>query len=176
MATKLKLSDRDIELISAAAPLHDIGKLGIPDEILFKPEKLTQEEFDAMQNHTAIGYSMLSHSERDMLKAAAVIAHQHHEKWDGSGYPWGLKGEDIHIYGRIVGLSDVFDALMSERPYKQAWSMDETITWIQKESGRHFDPELVDILVKYQDEFIEIGIRYAPNESYAENIKSEDPH
>jgi len=171
LATKLGLPHRDIELISAAAPLHDIGKLGIPDEILFKPGKLTKKEFEAMQNHSAIGYSMLSHSERDMLKAAAVIAHQHHEKWDGTGYPWGLKGEDIHIYGRIAGLSDVFDALMSERPYKAAWPLDEVIAWLKKESGQHFDPQLVDILCENQDEFLAIGMQFAPNE----NIKSEKP-
>ena len=165
LATKLGLPDRDIELISAAAPLHDIGKLGIPDEILFKPGKLSEEEFEAMQNHSAIGYSMLSHSERDMLKAAAVIAHQHHEKWNGTGYPWGLKGEDIHIYGRIVGLSDVFDALMSERSYKDAWPLDKTTAWIKKESGQHFDPALVDILLEYQDEFVAIGMQYGPDES-----------
>ena len=173
LATKLGLPNRDIELISAAAPLHDIGKLGIPDEILFKPGKLSTKEFEAMQNHSAIGYSMLSHSGRDMLKAAAVIAHQHHEKWDGTGYPWGLKGEDIHIYGRVVGLSDVFDALLSERPYKAAWSLDEAIAWIKKESGRHFDPQLVDILFEYQDEFVVIGIKYGPSESFEGDVEAE---
>ena len=164
-ASKLGLSERDIELISAAAPLHDIGKLGIPDEILFKSDKLSTKEYEAMQNHSAIGYSMLSHSNRDMLKAAAVIAHQHHEKWDGTGYPWGLKGEDIHIYGRIVALSDVFDALMSDRPYKEAWSLDDTISWIKKQHGQHFDPTLVDILLEYQDEFVSIGIEYGPDKN-----------
>ena len=176
LATKLGLPHRDIELISAAAPLHDIGKLGIPDEILFKPGKLSEKEFEAMQNHSAIGYSMLSHSERDMLKAGAVIAHQHHEKWDGTGYPWGLKGEDIHIYGRIVGLSDVFDALLSERPYKSAWSLEDTMAWIKEQSGRHFDPKLVDILFEHQDEFVAIGMQYGPNESHEEYIKAEKDH
>ncbi|MCK5263125.1 MAG: HD domain-containing protein [Gammaproteobacteria bacterium] len=176
LATKLGLPHRDIELISAAAPLHDIGKLGIPDEILFKPGKLSEKEFEAMQNHSAIGYSMLSHSERDMLKAGAVIAHQHHEKWDGTGYPWGLKGEDIHIYGRIVGLSDVFDALLSERPYKSAWSLEDTMAWIKEERGRHFDPKLVDILFEHQDEFVAIGMQYGPNESHEEYIKAEKDH
>jgi response regulator RpfG family c-di-GMP phosphodiesterase len=176
LATKLGLPHRDIELITAAAPLHDIGKLGIPDEILFKPGKLSEKEFETMQNHSAIGYSMLSHSERDMLKAGAVIAHQHHEKWDGKGYPWGLKGEDIHIYGRIVGLSDVFDALLSERPYKSAWSLQDTMAWIKEQSGRHFDPQLVDILFEYQDEFVAIGMQYGPNESHEEYIKPEKDH
>ncbi|MCW8956919.1 MAG: HD domain-containing protein [Gammaproteobacteria bacterium] len=165
LATRLELPLRDIELIAAAAPLHDIGKLGIPDEILFKPGKLTKKEFEAMQNHPVIGYSMLSHSERDMLKAAATIAHQHHEKWNGTGYPWGLKGEGIHIYGRIVGLADVFDALMSERDYKAAWPLDDTVAWIKKERGQHFDPALVDILLEYLDEFVAIGKLYGPNES-----------
>lgn len=165
LATKLGLSYRDIELISAAAPLHDIGKLGIPDEILFKHGKLTKKEFEAMQNHPAIGYSMLSHSERDMLKAAAVIAHQHHEKWDGTGYPWRLKGENIHIYGRIVGLADVFDALLSERDYKDAWPLDKVLAWVKKERGKHFDPGLVDILIENLDEFIAIGIQHGPDES-----------
>ena len=173
LATKLGLPLRDIELISSAAPLHDIGKLGIPDEILFKPGKLSKKEFEAMQNHSAIGYSMLSHSERDLLKAAAVIAHQHHEKWDGTGYPWRLKGEDIHIYGRIVGLSDVFDALLSEREYKSAWPLDDVMVWIKKESGLHFDPRLVGILFENIDEFIAIGVQYGPNISFEKNIKPE---
>ncbi|MCW8831233.1 MAG: HD domain-containing protein [Gammaproteobacteria bacterium] len=170
LAARLGLPDRDIELITAAAPLHDIGKLGIPDEILLKADKLSEKEFEAMQNHTAIGYSMLSHSERDMLKAAAIIAHQHHEKWDGTGYPWGLKGEEIHIYGRIVGLADVFDALMSDRTYKEAWSLDETIVWIKGERGQHFDPALVDVLIEYLDEFVAIGMQHAPSESFGEGV------
>jgi len=165
IATKLGLTHRDIELIGSAAPLHDIGKLGISDEILFKPGKLSKKEFEAMQNHSAIGYSMLAHSERDVLRAAALIAHQHHEKWDGTGYPWGLKGEAIHIYGRIVALSDVYDALLSERDYKAAWPLDDVVEWIEQESARHFDPHLVTILVDSIDEFVAIGKQYAPNVS-----------
>ncbi|HEC15832.1 MAG TPA: HD domain-containing protein [Sedimenticola sp.] len=169
LASRLGLPERDVELIASAAPLHDIGKLGIPDEILLKPGKLSEKEFEAMQNHTAIGYSMLAHSERDILKAAAVIAHQHHEKWDGTGYPWGLQGEDIHIYGRIVGLVDVFDALLSRRHYKAAWPLDEVVAWIKKESGRHFDPALVDVLLENVDEFAAIGARYGSNGGEGEN-------
>jgi len=165
IATKLGLTHRDIELIGSAAPLHDIGKLGISDEILFKPGKLSKKEFEAMQNHSAIGYSMLAHSERDVLRAAALIAHQHHEKWDGTGYPWGLKGEAIHIYGRIVALSDVYDALLSERDYKAAWPLDDVVEWIEQESARHFDPHLVTIMVDSIDEFVAIGKQYAPNVS-----------
>ena len=173
LATKLELPVRDIELIASASPLHDIGKLGIPDEILLKPDKLTEKEFEVMRNHAAIGCSMLAHSERDMLKAAAVIAHQHHEKWDGTGYPWGLQGEDIHIYGRIVGLADVFDALLSERHYKAAWPLDEVVAWVEKERGRHFDPSLVDILMENMDEFVAIGERYRSNGGEAESSKVE---
>lgn len=160
IASRIGLPEREVELVTAAAPLHDIGKLGIPDEILFKPGKLTEKEFDVMRNHTTIGYSMLSHSERDILKASAIIAHQHHEKWDGSGYPWGLKGEDIHLYGRIVGLVDVFDALSSKRFYKEAWSMEDTIRWIEKEKGAHFDPYLVDTLLAHIDEVLLIREQY----------------
>ncbi len=162
LALKLGLTRRDIELITSAAPLHDIGKLGISDGILFKPGKLSKKEFETMQRHSTIGYSMLAHSERDILKAAALIAHQHHEKWDGSGYPMGLKGEAIHIYGRIVALSDVFDALISVRSYKPAWSQDEVTEWINEESGQHFDPHLVSILLDNIDEFFAIGVRYGP--------------
>ncbi|RDH84646.1 MAG: histidine kinase [endosymbiont of Galathealinum brachiosum] len=163
LATKLGLSNRDVELIASAAPLHDIGKLGIPDSILFKPGKLTTEEFETMQNHPAIGYSMLSHSKRDILKAAAIIAHQHHEKWNGSGYPWGLRQNDIHVYGRIVALADVYDALLSERHYKKAWPLDDVISWVEKESGSHFDPDLVDILISNIEEFVAIGVLYNSN-------------
>ncbi|MCW8924028.1 MAG: hypothetical protein OQK69_10440, partial [Gammaproteobacteria bacterium] len=93
-----------------------------------------------------------------------------HEKWDGTGYPWGLKGEEIHIYGRIVGLADVFDALMSDRTYKEAWSLDETIVWIKGERGQHFDPALVDVLIEYLDEFVAIGMQHAPSESFGEGV------
>jgi len=104
-----------------ATMLHDIGKLGIPDSILLKPGKLTEEEYEIMKNHPGIGYAMLVHSKRDILQAASVIAYQHHEKWDGTGYPRGLKGEEIHIYGRIIALADVFDSLSFDRVYRDSW-------------------------------------------------------
>ena len=160
LARKIGLPDRDVELITAAAPLHDIGKLGVPDEILFKPGDLSDEERKIMQNHASIGYNMLSHSTRDILKAAAVIALQHHEKWNGQGYPQGLKGEEIHIYGRITGLADVFDALSSKRVYKESWDLEQVIAWIREQRGEHFDPIVVDAFTDSTDEFIAVMKRY----------------
>jgi len=167
LASKLGMGEKEIELLASAAPLHDIGKLGIPDEVLLKPGRLTGEEFEVMKNHTTIGYSMLVHSERELLKAAAVIAHQHHERWDGTGYPWGLKGEDIHIYGRIVGLVDVYDALLSMRPYKEAWPLNRVVAWIEQEQGKHFEPFIVQTLLAHLDEFVEIGERYSSSSDTA---------
>ncbi|MDX1763112.1 MAG: HD domain-containing protein [bacterium] len=160
LATKIGLSEDCVELVTAASPLHDIGKLGIPDRILLKPDKLTEEEFEVIKNHTGIGYAMLLHSSRDLLKAAAIIAYQHHEKWDGTGYPQGLRGEEIHVYGRIVALADVFDALSSDRIYRPAWPDEKVINYITEEVGKHFDPVLVDIFVENLDAFLEIKALY----------------
>ncbi|HEC14976.1 MAG TPA: HD domain-containing protein [Sedimenticola sp.] len=160
LGEKYGLPEREVELLAVATPLHDIGKLGIPDAILLKPGKLTEQEFEVMKNHAVIGYNMLSHSRRDVLQSAAIIAHQHHEKWDGTGYPNGLKGEDIHIFGRIAALADVFDALSTKRIYKEKWTLDETLAYIKKEGGRQFDPRLVDILVENIDEFLAIKQQY----------------
>ncbi len=154
------LSEREVELLSMAAPLHDIGKLGIPDAILLKPGKLTEAEYEVMKNHCQMGYNMLSHSKRDVLQSAAIIAYQHHEKWDGSGYPQGLAGEEIHIYGRIVTLVDVFDALAAKRIYKEKWALPEILTYIEKQRGSQFDPKLVDFLVENIDAFLAIKHRY----------------
>ncbi len=156
LATRLGLPARDIDLVTAGAPLHDIGKLGIPDAILHKPGKLTDEEFTVMKNHTGIGYAMLLHSDREVLKAAAVIAYQHHEKWDGSGYPSGLKGAEIHIYGRIAAVADVLDALSSDRVYRPAWPDQEVIAYMREQRGKHFDPQLIDILMSDIDAFLAI--------------------
>ena len=160
LGSKHGLSDREVELLAMAAPLHDIGKLGIPDSILLKPGKLSEQEYEVMKNHCQIGHSMLSHSKRDVLQAAAIIAHQHHEKWDGSGYPQGLAGENIHIYGRIVTLVDVFDALATKRIYKEKWALPEIIAYVEKERGRQFDPTLVDLLLENMDAFLAIKHRY----------------
>jgi len=154
------LSEREIEVLAIAAPLHDIGKLGIPDSILLKPGKLTEKEYEVMKNHCSIGYKMLSHSKRDVLQAAAIIAHQHHERWDGTGYPQGLAGNEIHVFGRIVTVVDVFDALATERVYKKEWVLSEILAYIEEERGKQFDPKLIDIMIENIDEFLEIKMRY----------------
>lgn len=166
LAQTHKLPEREVDLIAAASPLHDIGKLGIADDILFKEGALDEEERQIMTGHTEIGHEMLSHSRRDILQAAGIIAHQHHEKWDGSGYPQGLKGQDIHIYGRIVALADVFDALYSERVYKASWDLERVVDWIVQERGRHFDPALVDSFLSCVDRFVQVAEKYPTNGVY----------
>lgn len=150
------LTKEDADTIFHAAPMHDIGKMTVPTEILHKPGRYTEEEFEIMKKHTTNAYQLLSSSNRKLIKAAAIIAHEHHEKWDGTGYPRGLKGTDIHIYGRIVALADVFDALSHTRSYKQAWDIDEVINYIANHRDTQFDPELVNIFMNHLDEFIAI--------------------
>ena len=154
------LPDYLIDLLKNASPMHDMGKIGIPDSILTKPAKLDDKEFEIMKTHSDIGYDIFKNSNREMLKAAAVIAHQHHEKWDGSGYPQGLKGEDIHIFGRITAIADVFDALGSNRVYKKAWKDEKIFTLFQEEKGKHFDPKLIDIFLKNKEKFLEIRDKF----------------
>lgn len=163
LAARLELPARDVELITAASPLHDIGKLGVPDAILNKPGKLTDDEFEIIKNHPGIGYAMLLHSSRDILKAAAIIAYQHHEKWDGTGYPRGLRGADIHIFGRIAALADVYDALSSDRIYRRTWPHADVVTWISQQKGKHFDPDLVDIFMENLADFTAIRLTYRQN-------------
>lgn len=160
LAIKAGLSEEESEMIAMASPMHDIGKVAIPDAVLLKPGKLNDEEWAIMRTHSAIGYSVLSGSEYTMLKSAAIIAHQHHEKYDGTGYPNGLKGEEIHIYGRIVAIADVFDALGSDRPYKKSWELDKILELFQKERGGHFDPVLVDLFLKNLNDFLVIREKY----------------
>ena len=143
----------DAELIRLASPMHDVGKIGIPDNILLKPEKLTDEEFEIMKTHTTIGYDLLKHSSRPIFQAAATIAYQHQEKWDGTGYPRGLSGMDIHVFGRIISIVDVFDALSSSRCYKDAWSAEKIKVYFNEQKNKHFDPELVDIFIDNFDSF-----------------------
>ena len=143
IATGIGLSSADQQLILEAAPMHDIGKVGIPDNILLKPGRLTPEEFEVMKLHANYGYEILKDSSSEVLKAGASIAIGHHEKFDGSGYPAGLKGEEIPVFSRIVAVADVFDALTSERPYKAAWSLERACDHIRAESGAHFDPACV---------------------------------
>jgi response regulator RpfG family c-di-GMP phosphodiesterase len=144
LAEKVGLDQRQVELVRRAAPLHDIGKIGIPDSILLKPGRLTKLEFESIKVHTTIGAGILAGSQSTLLLLAERIALSHHERWDGGGYPHGQRGEEIPLAGRIVALADVFDALAHERPYKQAWPLEEAVAEIRRQRGRHFDPDLVD--------------------------------
>lgn len=144
----LGLDENQRLIIANGSPLHDIGKIAIPDSILLKKERLTPEEFETMKRHTVLGHALLKDTTSVYLAEGAVIALSHHEKWDGSGYPFGLAGTDIPLSGRIVGLVDVFDALMSQRPYKEAWSPKWALELIIDQRGKHFDPQLVDLFVE----------------------------
>jgi len=156
LAVKYGLEKEQCDLVYNASPMHDIGKVGIPDNILKKPGKLTPEEFEIMKTHAKLGYEMLKNSKRDILSAAAIVAHEHHEKYNGSGYPNNKKGEDIHIFGRITAVADIFDALGSDRCYKKAWDLDDIIALLNKEKGEHFDPVLIDLFLENIDEFLVI--------------------
>ncbi|MDC0603460.1 DUF3369 domain-containing protein [Aliiglaciecola sp.] len=157
LAKKFGLDEVECEVLKQASPMHDVGKIATPDQILLKPGKLTEQEMEIMRQHTLIGYDILKGSERPILKAAAIISQQHHEKYNGSGYPREMVGEEIHVYARIVALADVFDALLHRRCYKGAWPIDDVIRLIESEKGKHFDPKLVDILVNNLDQFIDIN-------------------
>lgn len=146
----------DVELLRLASPMHDVGKIAIPDAILLKPGPLTPVEFDLMKTHTRIGYHIFKGSQRPVLRAAAVIAHEHHERWDGGGYPCGLQGTAIHPFGRVVALIDVFDSLLSKRVYKDAWDVATVLDYLRKERGGQFEPELVDIVLDHCDAFLNL--------------------
>ncbi|WP_141503617.1 HD domain-containing phosphohydrolase [Paenibacillus luteus] len=161
LALGLGMSEWEADMLRSASPMHDIGKVAIPDSVLNKPGKLTEEEFEQMKQHADIGYDFLRNSKRQLLQAAAIVAWQHHEKWDGSGYPRGLKGVDIHLYGRITALADVFDALGSSRVYKPAWKLDRILELIKAERGRHFDPMVVDVFFKELPSILEVRDREA---------------
>ncbi|MFY8272783.1 DUF3369 domain-containing protein [Pseudoalteromonas sp. SSDWG2] len=139
------LSEHDAELVRDASPLHDVGKVGIPDNILNKPGKLDDKEWEVMKSHSMRGFKILANSQRPLVEAGAIIAKEHHEWWDGSGYPEGKKGEDIHVFGRIVALADVYDALRHRRCYKEPWDKDDVVAEIKRLSGIQFDPKLVEI-------------------------------
>jgi putative nucleotidyltransferase with HDIG domain len=156
IARELGLSQAQQDLLLEAAPMHDIGKVGTPDMILLKPGKLTEEEFSVMKQHAVIGYEVLNASSSPLLKTAAEIAHTHHEKFDGSGYPRGLKGSDIPLFGRIVAVADVFDALTSERPYKKAWTVEDACELLREGSGKHFDPDCLAAFFKEFEQVMEI--------------------
>jgi len=151
------VSNDDVDVIYHASPMHDIGKMAIPQYILLKEGSLTKEEFEIMKTHTSKAHEYLRVANRKIMRAADIIAYQHHEKWDGTGYPQGLKGENIHLFGRIVALADVFDAITHKRVYKDAWSIDKAIKYILDHSGTQFDPYLVEIFEANIDEIIAIS-------------------
>ncbi len=151
------LGMHEVELLEQAAPLHDMGKVGISDTILRKPGRLTDEEMDEMRKHAQMGYEILRRNEnRPVLMAASTIAHQHHEKWDGTGYPQQLKGEEIHLYGRLAAIADVFDALACKRCYKEAWDMEQIRGFFDEQKGSHFDPQLITLLLDNFSDFVAI--------------------
>jgi two-component system response regulator RpfG len=149
IAESLGLPEERCDLIEVAAPMHDIGKIGIPDNILLKRGKLTPEEFDAMKTHPVVGYQILQNSPSKYLSLGAEIALGHHEKFDGSGYPYGVNGDKIPLEARIVTVADVYDALTSERPYKLAWSVEDAVAYLVSNKGKHFDPECVETFVAH---------------------------
>ncbi|MGI3128958.1 HD-GYP domain-containing protein [Halopseudomonas pachastrellae] len=161
IALEAGFSAEEADELLHAAPMHDVGKIGIPDAILQKPGKLDAEEWAVMQQHPEIGARIIGEHEASMLQMARRIALSHHEKWDGSGYPSGLKGTDIPVEGRIVAIADVFDALTSQRPYKPAWSIDDAVNLIREQSGKHFDPDLVTCFLNRLDEIVAIRERWA---------------
>ena len=156
------LSDDEawVELVFNAAPMHDIGKIGIPDSILLKKGKLNDDEWHLMRQHPSYGAEIIGEHNSPLMNMALAIALSHHERWDGSGYPNGLKGEEIPLAGRIIAIADVFDALTTERPYKQAWSVEDAVKLIDEGAGTHFDPQLVPILHSALPEFLDIKERY----------------
>ncbi|WP_419770336.1 MAG: HD domain-containing phosphohydrolase [Candidatus Marinarcus sp.] len=163
------MDEKEAEMLRQASPMHDIGKVGIADSILNKPGLYTPEEHKLMQEHTTLGYNMLKSSKRELLKTAAIIAIEHHERWDGKGYPNGLKGEEIHIYGRITALADVFDALGSMRVYKEPWSDEDIFKLFKEEKGKQFEAKLVDIFFEHVDEFIAIREHFCDSKSDISN-------
>lgn len=160
LALAYGFSEEQADILLHAAPMHDIGKIGIPDAIMLKPGKLTAEECAIMQEHPKIGAEILGECDSALLKIARSVALTHHEKWDGSGYPHGLAGEDIPIEGRIVAVADVFDALTSKRPYKDAWTVEKTLELMREQKGHHFEPQLIDLLEENLPEILAIKARW----------------
>ena len=165
IALGVGLTEREADVIEIASPLHDFGKIGIPDRILHKPGKLNNEDWEVMKTHSTIGYQLLNNSNREILKAAAVIAWQHHEHWDGSGYPEGIKGEDIHLYARIGAIADVFDALGSKRCYKEIWPIEQIISYLKEQRSKQFDPVLVDWVIDNIDSIKQVRELYPDKEN-----------
>ena len=160
IAKQAGLDEEMQDLIYHASPLHDVGKVAVADAILLKPGKLTDEEFAVMKTHSQIGYEMLNEFENKYLKAGAIIALSHHEKFNGNGYPNGLKGDEIDIMGQIVAIADVFDALTSKRPYKEAWPLEKAFNLLKEEAGKHFNPFLVEVFLNQKSAIIEVKEKY----------------
>ncbi|UTY57753.1 HD domain-containing phosphohydrolase [Massilia sp. erpn] len=169
------LNEAEADDLLHAAPMHDVGKIGIPDRILQKPGKLDADEWKIMQSHAAIGAEIIGEHTHGMLRLARNIALSHHEKWDGSGYPKGLKGEEIPLEGRIVAIADVFDALTSARPYKRAWPLEEALTYLREQRGQHFDPALVDLFLAQIAQVDAIRLRWAEQETVKEEAAQAQP-
>lgn len=166
------LSEAEADLVLQAAPMHDVGKIGIPDRILLKPTPLTPDEWRVMRMHPGIGAGIIGKHDAPILKIARRIALTHHEKWDGTGYPRGLKGEEIPLVGRIVALADVFDALTSERPFKPAWPIENAIAYIREQTGKHFDPRLASLLLELMPEVLKIRAEYPEKPSMLFDVRS----
>lgn len=175
VARRLGLDENTVETILYAAPMHDLGKIGIPDQILTKPAKLDPTEWEIMKLHAVIGAKILKGSDAEFIMIGESIALSHHEKWDGSGYPNSLKGTEIPIAGRITAVADVFDALTSKRPYKEAFSVEESLAIIKEGSGSHFDPDVVDAFFAIKDEILTIREQYGQDEKQSFDIPELKP-
>lgn len=160
IAKTVGLDKKTSKLLLSSAPMHDTGKVGVPEYIIKKKDKLTNEELALLKNHTTIGYNLLYDKDDELLKIAAIIAKEHHEKYDGSGYPDGLKGEEISVYARITAIADVFDSLTARASNKQSWDVDTSLSFLTHMKGRHFDPVLVDAFMEKKDEITEIFSKY----------------
>jgi putative two-component system response regulator len=160
VARQMGLDAATVETILYASPMHDVGKIGIPDRILLKRGKLDPDEWEIMKQHAAIGAGILEGPDAEFLKLARVIALTHHEKWNGSGYPGGLKGADIPLAGRVAAIADVFDTLTSKRPYKESLSLDKAFFIVKEERGKHFDPDVADAFLEIESEIVSIKDRY----------------
>jgi len=167
LAKSIGWNEADCELMLHASPMHDIGKIGIPDHILLKPGKFEPEEWEIMKTHAVIGANILEGDDSELMKCAGEIALTHHEKWDGSGYPYGLSGEAIPLVGRIAALADVFDALTSVRPYKEAWTVEAAVDLIKENRGTHFDPDLVTVFLEQLPGILKIRDQFSEPENNA---------
>ncbi len=168
------LKKSDAVLLKLASPMHDIGKIAIPDSILLKPGKLDEEEWRIMQTHSQLGYDLLKQSKRRVFKASSIVARDHHERWGGGGYPHNLKGKSIHVFGRITAIADAFDALGSDRCYKKAWELGRIVDLLKEERGKQFDPQLVDAFLDNLKKFVAIRDEYN-DEQFAQEHSSNAP-